>query len=131
MTTEKYIWPEPCVCICPTVFWLWTNTPVRVVQIYLSGDPNHGSDLSHVWTEHLRTVVVEKDLIRSTPWHHQYVRTECSEQGSGANYQTVYWGQVLKQKWSSDPTPLLLQTFYWTAFRLYCFKHRSLESPHL
>ena len=69
--------------------------------MYLSGD------LSHVQTEHLRTVEAEKDHTRPTPWLRQYGRNEFSEQGSGANNQTVYWGQALKQKWSSDPTPLL------------------------
>ena len=94
MMTEKDIWPEPCVCVCPNVFWLWPNTPVRIVRIDLTGDPNRGSDLSHVQTEHLRTVEAEKDHTCPTPWLHQYVQNECLEQSLGANYQTVYWGQT-------------------------------------
>ena len=86
------------------------NTPVWVVRKDLNDDPNQGSDQSHVRIEHLRTVEEEKDHTSPTPWLHQYVRTEysgCSEQSSGANYQIVYCGQALKQKWSSDLTELL------------------------
>ena len=67
MMTEKCNWSEPCVYVCPNIFWLWRNTPVRAVRIYLSGDPNHGLDLSRVQTEHVRTMEAEKDHRRPTP----------------------------------------------------------------
>ena len=81
MKTEICILPEPYAFFCSNAFWLKPNTPLRVVQTVGTDDPNRGSDLSHVRTEHSdRTVEEERDHTCPSPWAHPCIwMAECSE----------------------------------------------------